>query len=140
MPNQFFWHELITTDTKTAQKFYADVVGWTAQDAGVPGQDYTVLNANGQGVGGMLRITEEMAGHGARPAWLGYVSVDDADARAATVRRGGGKGDRAIAFPEAPCWRQAPRAPPSSGQGPWPRRDPMAPRTRSATRSPATRA
>ena len=82
MPNQFFWHELMTTDTRAAEKFYRDVVGWAAQDAGVPGQDYTVLNANGQGIGGLFRITEEMAGHGARPAWLGYVStVDDVDAR-----------------------------------------------------------
>ena len=30
MPNQFFWHELITTDVKAARKFYTDVVGWTA--------------------------------------------------------------------------------------------------------------
>ena len=33
MPNQFFWHELITTDTRAAQGFYGDVVGWTAQEA-----------------------------------------------------------------------------------------------------------
>ena len=31
MPSQFFWHELMTTDTKAAQKFYGDVVGWTAR-------------------------------------------------------------------------------------------------------------
>jgi predicted enzyme related to lactoylglutathione lyase len=91
MPNQFFWHELLTSDTKAAQKFYSDVVGWTAQDSGVPGQDYTVFNAKGQGVGGMLRITEEMAGHGARPAWLGYIAVDDVNAMAARVKREGGK-------------------------------------------------
>ena len=32
MPNSFFWYDLMTTDTKAAQKFYCDVVGWTAQD------------------------------------------------------------------------------------------------------------
>jgi predicted enzyme related to lactoylglutathione lyase len=90
MPNQFFWHELITTDTRAAQKFYGDVVGWTAQEAGVPGHDYTVFNTHGRGVGGMLRITEEMAGHGARPAWLGYIAVDDVDAMAARIKREGG--------------------------------------------------
>lgn len=91
MAGQFFWHELITTDVKAARKFYTDVVGWTAQDAGVPGQDYTVLNARGQGVGGMFRISEEMASHGARPAWMGYIAVDDVDAMAAKVKREGGK-------------------------------------------------
>ena len=35
MPNSFFWHELITSDPKSAEIFYRDVVGWTAQDSGV---------------------------------------------------------------------------------------------------------
>lgn len=91
MPHPFFWHELITTDIKAAGKFYADVVGWTTQDAGVPGHDYTLLNVGGQGVAGMLRITDDMAQHGARPAWLGYVSVDDVDQTVSRIKNDGGK-------------------------------------------------
>ena len=91
MPNQFFWHELLTTDTKAAQKFYGDVVGWTAQDAGVGGQAYTVFNARGQGVGGMMAITPDMAAHGARPGWLGYISVDDVDKTVSRIVQEGGK-------------------------------------------------
>jgi len=30
----FVWYELITTDMAAAAKFYADVVGWRALDAG----------------------------------------------------------------------------------------------------------
>jgi len=90
MAGQFFWHELITTDPKAAQKFYCDVVGWTAQDAGVPGQAYTLFQAGDRAIGGMLAITPDMAQHGARPAWLGYVSTDDVDQAAASIRQSGG--------------------------------------------------
>lgn len=90
MIGQFFWHELITTDPKAAEKFYRDVVGWTVQDSGVPGQVYTLFQVGDRAVGGMLAITPDMASHGARPAWLGYVSTDDVNQTAATVRQLGG--------------------------------------------------
>ena len=90
MAGQFFWHELITTDPKAAEKFYRDVVGWTVQDSGVPGHAYTLFQVGDRAVGGMLAITPDMASHGARPAWLGYVSTDDVDQTAATVRQLGG--------------------------------------------------
>lgn len=90
MIGQFFWHELITTDPKAAEKFYRDVVGWTAQDSGMPGQAYTLFQAGDRAVGGMLAITPDMASHGARPAWLGYVSTDDVDQTAAAIRQLGG--------------------------------------------------
>lgn len=90
MIGQFFWHELITTDPKAAEKFYRDVVGWTAQDSGMPGQAYTLFQVGDRAVGGMLAITPDMASHGARPAWLGYISTDDVDQTAATIRQSGG--------------------------------------------------
>ena len=37
MQGNFVWYELLTTDTKAAQAFYGDVVGWKAagfRDAG----------------------------------------------------------------------------------------------------------
>lgn len=78
-------------------------------------QDYTVLNARGQGVGGMFRISEEMASHGARPAWMGYIAVDDVDAMAAKVKREGGKMHREpFEIPgvsSAWVWRPIRRAP-----------------------------
>ncbi len=91
MPNQFFWHELMTSDTKAAQKFYCDVVGWTTQDAGAAGAQYTLFQVKDQGVGGMLEISPDMAEHGARPGWLGYVSVSDVDQTVSRIRAEGGK-------------------------------------------------
>ncbi len=90
MTSQFFWHELMTSDTKAAQKFYSDVVGWTAEDSGAPGMEYTLFNTKGQGVCGMLQITPDMAGHGARPGWLGYISVDDVDQTLSHLKQEGG--------------------------------------------------
>ena len=90
MAGQFFWHELMTTDTKAAEKFYSDVVGWKAAKA--PGDmPYTLFNVGDRGIAGMLAITPDMAQHGARPGWLGYVSVDDVDQSLARLKQEGGK-------------------------------------------------
>ncbi len=91
MPNSFFWHELMTSDPKAAEKFYRDVVGWTAQDSGVPGTQYTVFNAADRGVAGMMAITADMAEHGARPGWLGYIATDDVDQAVSRISKEGGK-------------------------------------------------
>ena len=37
MRNQFFWYDLVTTDTAAAAKFYGAVVGWSYQDMSQPG-------------------------------------------------------------------------------------------------------
>jgi hypothetical protein len=92
MPSQFFWHELMTTDTKAAEKFYGDVVGWRATDSGVPGETpYTLFNVGDRGIAGMLKITPDMAQNGARPGWLGYVSVDNVDEALSRLKQEGGK-------------------------------------------------
>jgi uncharacterized protein len=91
MPHSFFWHELMTSDTKAAEKFYRDVVGWTAQDSGAPGMQYTVFSTAGQGVAGMMAITADMAEHGARPGWLGYIATDDVDQAVSRISKEGGK-------------------------------------------------
>ncbi|HEY2835714.1 MAG TPA: VOC family protein, partial [Rhizomicrobium sp.] len=92
MPSQFFWHELMTTDTKAAEKFYGDVVGWRATDSGVPGETpYTLFNVGDRGIAGMLKITPDMAQNGARPGWLGCVSVDNVDEALSRLKQEGGK-------------------------------------------------
>lgn len=91
MPNSFFWYDLMTTDTKAAQKFYCDVVGWTAQDVSTSGQSYTAFNTHGQGAAGLMPIPEEARKHGVPPAWMGYIAVDDVDAAAKRVKQEGGK-------------------------------------------------
>ena len=51
----FVWHELMTGDVAGAAAFYSEVVGWKAQDSGMPGAQYT-----------LLQVAEaRVAGHGA---------------------------------------------------------------------------
>jgi predicted enzyme related to lactoylglutathione lyase len=39
----FVWYELMTTDMAAAATFYANVVGWGAQDASTPDLAYTLV-------------------------------------------------------------------------------------------------
>jgi uncharacterized protein len=90
MQGQFFWYDIMTTDTRAAAKFYAHVVGWGIQTADAGGKEYTIFTAEGQGVAGLMPIPDEAAKQGAKPAWMGYVAVDDVDAAAAKLKREGG--------------------------------------------------
>jgi uncharacterized protein len=91
MQGKFFWYDVMTTDTKAAQKFYGDVVGWGAQDSGTPGADYILFTVIGQGVAGLMPISEEVCKAGAQPCWMGYIAVDNVDQAAAGLEREGGK-------------------------------------------------
>lgn len=87
----FIWYELLTSDADAAQDFYGTVLGWSFGGSGTPGIDYRIINAPEHSVGGLMAITPEMAQHGARPAWLGYVAVDDVDKCVESVEHGGGR-------------------------------------------------
>jgi len=92
---RFIWYELITTDPDGAKRFYDDVVGWTHQDMAFGDMTYTVVSANGDGVGGLMQIPAEAKAMGAPPSWSGYVCVDDCDAAAAQIKSLGGSVIRA---------------------------------------------
>lgn len=89
----FFWYELMTSDPKAAEAFYAKVVGWTPQawDGPMP---YTIMNAGDQGVGGIMALPEEAKANGCASGWVGYVKVADVDGALANVRAAGGKVQR----------------------------------------------
>lgn len=87
----YIWYELLTSDADAAQGFYGRITGWTVSDSGQTGMDYRILNAGESSIGGLAQITPEMAGHGARPTWLGYVFADDVDKCVESVEHGGGR-------------------------------------------------
>lgn len=88
----WIWYELMTTDPKGAKAFYEPIVGWQMTTSHGDADGYGFLTApDGAMVGGLLRLTDEMTNHGARPAWLGYVCVDDADAAVREIEVAGGK-------------------------------------------------
>jgi predicted enzyme related to lactoylglutathione lyase len=90
--SKFFWYELMTSDQDAAIAFYEQVVGWKAAEQQGSSLDfrYMILNAGDRGMGGVMQISDEMRAHGARPAWLGYILVDDADAAAKSIAGAGG--------------------------------------------------
>lgn len=91
----FIWYELLTGDADVAGEFYGKVVGWSSQDSGQTEMDYRFFSSGDgsdmkDGVGGYMAITDEMAAGGARPAWVGYIAVDDVDASAHSITEAGG--------------------------------------------------
>jgi len=89
---EFIWYELMTTDPDAARAFYEPVVGWTIGAAsGMPGMDYRIIEAPDASVGGVMAIDADMASHGARPLWIGYIGVDDVDATAEAIKQHGGR-------------------------------------------------
>ena len=92
MAGTFIWYELMTTDPQGAKAFYEAVVGWDMTTGHGDTDDYGFLTApDGAMVGGLLRLTNEMCAHGARPAWLDYVETDDVDAMVNEIAAKGGK-------------------------------------------------
>jgi uncharacterized protein len=87
---KFVWYELNTTDARGAEAFYCNVIGWTAQDAGNPEMDYTIISAGGADIGGLLQMDREALQEGAQPGWLGYIAVDNVDGYVDRVQRAGG--------------------------------------------------
>jgi uncharacterized protein len=89
----FIWYELMSPDPDGAKAFYDDVVGWTisAQSAS-PTQDYRMIGrSDGGNAGGVMKLTGDMARHGASPVWLGYLYTPDVDAAVAAAEADGGK-------------------------------------------------
>ena len=91
----FVWYELMTSDTAAAESFYRSVMGWDIKDAGMEGFAYQVVSVGPTMFGGMMAIPDAARAMGARPAWLGYIGVDDVDTYAGRVTAAGGAVHRA---------------------------------------------
>ena len=68
----FIWYELITSDPAAAKQFYDAVVGWNIDSEPMSADmDYRAIGrSDGGSAGGVLKLSEDMAKHGARPVWL----------------------------------------------------------------------
>lgn len=86
----FVWYELMTTDAAASEAFYCEVLGWRARPAEGAPMPYTILSAGEDGVAGMYALSREMLDRGVKPGWIGYIAVDDMDAKATGVSEAGG--------------------------------------------------
>lgn len=91
-PNRFIWNELVTPDQTSAGPFYSALFGWEMQevDAGPLGI-YTLFRQGDRDVAGMMNPTARDYAGSPPPRWIGYISVEDADAIAAKVPELGGR-------------------------------------------------
>ena len=84
----FVWYDQMSNDPAASGAFYGKVVGWTLAPNTMNDQPYTLLKAGPAMVGGLMPIPADAKG--ARPAWMGYIAVDDVGAYADKVRAAGG--------------------------------------------------
>jgi len=85
----FAWNELETTDTAACKTFYAELLGWEAEEMPMGEETYTIFKKDGKQVAGMMRILPEW---GEIPShWLGYVAVENVDALSERVPEIGGR-------------------------------------------------
>lgn len=84
---QPIWYELMTPDPAAVAPFYQATLGWEIPTEGHPmpnGSEYReIVRADGGNAGGVLTLTPQMAGGGARPGWMTYFHVDDVDSAVA---------------------------------------------------------
>ncbi len=83
----FAWYELWTTDAPSAQRFYRSVVGWDGRTSGAGDLAYTLLQVGAVPVAGLATLPAATVAQGARPTWIGYVTVDDVDASTQEAKR-----------------------------------------------------
>jgi predicted enzyme related to lactoylglutathione lyase len=89
----FIWYDLMTPDPTGSKRFYdAVVAGWSIGARPSGEMDYRMITrSDGRNSGGVLPLTDEMQRHGARPCWLGYLSVPDVDGAVARIEEDGGR-------------------------------------------------
>ena len=85
---EFSWHELATSDYKSAFAFYHALFGWekTRESDVGPVGIYLMFGQRGRSYGGMFN----RSGDGDAPRWLSYIGVADVNPAAVAVTRQGG--------------------------------------------------
>jgi predicted enzyme related to lactoylglutathione lyase len=83
------WIDLATPDQDAAADFYGGLFGWGVEEDENAEQTggYRVATLDGKAVGGVMKLMQE----GQPPAWMTYVSVEDADATVASAAEAGGE-------------------------------------------------
>jgi predicted enzyme related to lactoylglutathione lyase len=87
VPGTPCWVDLSTSDVGGAARFYGGLFGWAHTDLGSEAGGYGMFSLRGHQVAGVgPQMSQDVPLH-----WSVYVSVNDADATAASVRANGGE-------------------------------------------------
>jgi uncharacterized protein len=89
-PGALCWTELATRDTKTAEKFYTQLFGWTSKIGGenTP-MEYTEFQNQGKPGVGMMQMPPQVPAQ-VPPYWMPYFQVTDCDASMNKAKQLGG--------------------------------------------------
>ena len=75
------WHELMTTDVRSAAAFFSKVAGWTAHPWSVD-NTYTMFVRQNRQIAGLMGLPDEARAMGTPPCWMTYIATPDVDATA----------------------------------------------------------
>jgi predicted enzyme related to lactoylglutathione lyase len=83
------WYELMTTDTRGAETFYTNVIGWSAAPFEGASQPYTIFKRSGDiPTAGLMARPDDLQ---APPFWAMYVGVPNLEQAAAHISQLGGR-------------------------------------------------
>lgn len=91
-PGSLCWNEVLTRDAESGKAFYPQVFGWHAGRPSFEGapDTYTVWEAEGRPVGGMMQMSDEYFPAEVPSHWNVCFAVADCDATVAKARELGG--------------------------------------------------
>ena len=85
----YHWNELMTHDAEAAKAFYGDTIGWTFDSMDMPtGGTYWIAMDGEKPCGGIFPM-QGPEFEGQPDQWVGYLSVDDVDARLEKAKTAG---------------------------------------------------
>jgi len=87
---RFLWHELLTTDTRSAAAFFTTLVGWKTK-AWSKDPAYTMFLLGRRPVAGLMNLPEDARVMGAPPNWCTYIGTPDVDGTARLAVSLGGR-------------------------------------------------
>jgi predicted enzyme related to lactoylglutathione lyase len=85
----FVWHELMTTDTKSAASFFTKIIGWKTQP--FPQDPSYTMFVTDRPMAGLMPLPDGGKGMGGRPVWLSYIGTPSVDDTARQAEKLGGK-------------------------------------------------
>src|SRR5436309_9914215 len=93
---RFVWHELMTTNTKSAADFFTKIVGWKTQ-AFDQNPSYTMfVGKDRRPMAGLMALPDDAKTMGTPPQWVTYIGTPNVDE---TARQAAGLGAKILKQP-----------------------------------------
>ena len=91
VPGSLTMNQLNTTDTAAAERFYAELFGWRAEQGAAEPQEFWSIYNGDRLNGAMMPLPEQQAQAGVPPHWLAYFTTAELDASVERIGERGGE-------------------------------------------------